>query len=360
MWQRQVLLFGVGGCLLLSGCLTAQYRDAAMQLQASNPHAALEYAAKAVQSDPTDVGAQMALQGLVKAIASDHEARIALMRRDRSYEEAVAECDRVMASAHLVGMLPGVNIILPYDEKERGELAVLAADKHYQLGLSYEAQGKSRDAVDAYSRALAFTAAFKDAEKRIVALRNASTTQLFLSAGEAKEAEYTRQLMNSMASVAMEMRPRFLGICASETNASAKCVVSIEDASITDSGWVGTSLNNDTPESSWTDKKGVTHVTPAMHVRGMLYSRSVVCTASANFRVTSERVTEAQPSGTASARAGDKKDYAVWQGDGQLLPPGVQNLPQTPPALASPASLKADCVRTMARNLGQQLFLAYK
>lgn len=360
MKQNLVLFVGLWGVLLLCSCQTAQYRDAALKLQPSNPHAALEYAAKAVQLDPTDVSAQIALQGLVKAIAADHEERIALMRREHSYEEAVAECDRMMASAHFVSMLPGANMVLPYDAKERGELAGLAADKHYQLGLAYEAQGKSRDAVDAYSRTLAFTAAYKDAEKRVVNLRHANTTQLFLAADASREQDCARQLANSLTSVAMEMRPRFLVICPDETNATAKCIVTIEDASITDSDWVGTSLNKDTDASSWTDNKGVVHVIPAMHVRGMLFSRSVTCTAAANFRVASVRATEAQPSGTANARAGDQKEYAVWQGDWQLLPSGVQNLPQTPPGLASPAALKAECVRSLARTLGGQLFLAYK
>ena len=144
--------------MLLSGCASTQYKKAATQIQTANPHAALEYVALAIQQKPDDKEMRSMLDDLIKTISRDHERRIELMRREKAYEEAVAECDRVIASAQLVSSLPGGNTVLYYEERERAELASLAAEKNYDLAAEYESQQQSREAVDAYCRALGFRA----------------------------------------------------------------------------------------------------------------------------------------------------------------------------------------------------------
>lgn len=355
-----VVLFAVS--MFMSGCASTQYKKAATQIQTANPHAALEYVALAIQQKPDDPELRRMLEGLIKTISRDHETRIELMRREKTYEEAVAECDRVIASAQLVSSLPGGNTVLYYDESERADLASLAAEKNYSLAAEYESQQQSRQAVDAYCRALGFRANYKDAEKRRIDLLESSTTKLFVTSDVSTEPEAVQHLLAALGPAALESRPRFLKIVHDETNATSKCIVSIEPATIDDTGWVGTSLKRDTEAFQITDKKtGETKYYPAKHVNGTLYTRSLVCRMSASFSVTPLRATDPQPAGTASAQAQDQKQYAAGlSGDAELLPRGVASLPREQPALRDPSVLKTECVRALAKQLGEQLFMAYK
>ncbi len=351
----------LGLSMFISGCAATQYRDAATKIQTANPHAALEYVALAIQQKPDDPETRRMLDGLIKTISRDHEARIELMRREQSYDEAVVECDRVIASAHLVSSLPGGNAVLFHEERERAELAELAAGKSYQLALDYEAQNRPREAVDAYCQALGFRAAYKDAEQRRMSVMDSTTTKLFVTSAASRDEEASQQLLAAITPAALASRPRFLKVIRDETNATSKCTVCIESVTMDDSEWVGTSLKKDTEAFEVTNQKtGKVTYYPARHVDGMLYTRTLVCTVSGNFSVTPIRATDPQPAGTASVQATDSRQYAVWQGDKELLPSGVATLPQQPPELRSASILKIDCVRRLAANLGEQLFLAYK
>ena len=357
-----ILSVSVGLSILLSGCVATQFRNAATQIQTANPHAALEYLALAIQEKPDDPETRRMLDGLIKTISRDHESRIELMRREKEFEGAVAECDRVIASAHLVSSLPGGNTVLFYEERERAELAELAADKNYHLALDYEAQKQPREAVEAYCRVVGFRAAYKDTEKRRMDILDSTTTKLFVTVDETKEGDAAKHLLSALGPAALASRPRFLKLVQDETNASSKCNISIESATLDDSGWIGKSLKRDTEAFQVTDKKtGQTKYYPARHVDGTLYTRTLTCSMSANFAVTPIRATDPQPTGTASAQAQDQKQYAAGlQGDAELLPQGVAGLPREQPAMRDPSTLKTDCVRHIARQLGEQLFMAYK
>jgi hypothetical protein len=348
--------------MLVSGCASTQYKKAATQIQTANPHAALEYVALAIQQKPDDKEMRSMLDDLIKTISRDHERRIELMRREKAYEEAVAECDRVIASAQLVSSLPGGNTVLYHEERERAELASLAAEKNYDLAAEYESQQQSREAVDAYCRALGFRANYKDAEKRRMDLVESSTTKLFIKSESPEDADSLKHLMSALGPAALASRPRFLKLVRDETNATSICTVSIEPATVDDTGWVGKSLRRDTEAYQVTDKKtGETKNYPARHVDGTLYTRTITCTASASFSVTPIRATDPQPAGNASAQAQDQKQYAAHlSGDAGLLPPGVVNLPRQQPALRDPSALKTECVRALAQKLGEQLFMSYK
>ena len=361
--RKICLLVALSGMsIILSGCATTQYQKAATQIQTANPHAALEYVALLVQQTPNDPETRLMLDGIIKTISRDHESRIELMRRENSYEEAVAECDRVIASAQLVSSLPGGNTVLYYEESERAELASLAAEKNYDLAAEYEAQKQSREAVDAYCRALAFRANYKDAEKRRRDLLESCITKLFVTSDGSSEQDGVKHILAALGPAALASRPRFLKIVQDETNATSICNVSIESATIDDTGWVGTSLKRDTEAFQQTDKKtGEVKYYPARHVDGTLYTRTLVCTMSANFSVTPIRDTDPQPAGTASAQAQDQKQYAAnLRGDADLLPRGVVNLPREQPAIRDPSALKTECSRALAKQLGEQLFMAYK
>lgn len=361
--MKKAGLMGVllGVSILMSGCASTQYRNAATQIQTANPHAALEYLALAIQEKPDDPETRRMLDGLIKTISRDHESRIELMRREKAYEEAVAECDRVIASAHLVSSLPGGNTVLFYEERERAELAQLAAEKHYQLALEYETQKQPREAVDNYCRALAFRLNYKDAEKRRMDLLNSATAKLFMTCAGSKEEDAAKSISVALGPAAMAGRPRFLKITPEETNATSKCMICVESISCEDTGWRATSLDKHMDAWSSTDKKtGKTTYYPARDVRGILYNRSVSCSMTANFSVAPIRATDPSPAGTASEAVTDSKAWANWSGDEGLLPRDVAALPRQEVALASPDVLKTHCVRRIVRSLGEQLFSAYK
>lgn len=360
--KRECLIGALlGMAMFLSGCASTQYRNAAAQIQTANPHAALEYVALAIQDKPDDPETRRMLDGLIKTISRDHESRIELMRREKTYEEAVAECDRVIASAHLVSSLPGGNTVLFYEERERAELAQLAAEKHYQLALEYESQNQPREAADNYCRALAFRLNYKDAEKRRMDILSSATAKLFITCTGSKEEDAAKDISVAIGPAAMAGRPRFLKIAQEETNATSKCTICVESVSYEDSGWLATSLDKHTDAWSSTDKKtGKTTYYPARDVRGILYKRSVSCSMTANFSVAPIRATDPSPAGTASEVVTDSKAWANWQGDQGLLPNGVAALPRQEVALADTKVLKIHCVRRIVTNLGEQLFSAYK
>ena len=361
MGKSLVICFLLGLSIILSGCVSAQYRDAASKVQSVNPNAALEYIALSLQENPNDPKTKILLDELIKTISRDHEQRIELMRREKSYEEAVAECDRVIASSHLVSSLPGGNAVLFHEERERAELAQLAAEKHYQLALEYESQNQPREAIDNYCRALAFRLNFKDAEKRRMDIMSAATANLYVTCDGSKEEEVAKGIVVGIGPAALAGRPRFLKIVQIESNATSKCTVNVESVANADSGWLVTSLNKHMDAWSQTDKKtGETTYYPARDVSGSLYTRSVSCSVSANFAVIPIRATDPGPAGTASESASDSKQWANWSGDGGLLPSGVSSLPRQEVALADPSLLKTLCVRSIVRNLGEQLFESYK
>jgi hypothetical protein len=363
LMKNNVLVLAVcGTALLLSGCASVVYRNAATQIQTTNPHAALEYAALAIQLKPDDPKTRLMLDGLIKAISRDHESRIALMRHEEAYDEAVAECDRVIASSHLVSSLPGGNTVLFHEERERAELAELAAEKNYRMALEYESQKQPRDAVDAYCRALGFRAAYRDAEKRRADVLESSTTKLFVVFEGPKDQEGAQQLLAAVGPTALASRPRFLQLVQAESNATSKCIVRIDSTTIDDTGWVGTSLKRDTEAYQVVDKKtGQVKNYPDRHVDGTLKARTLECTVSATFTVIPIRATDPQPTGTATAQARDSKRYVEGlQGDVGLLPAEIVSLPREPVALRDPDVLKIECVRGLAKQLGEQLFMAYK
>ena len=361
--MKRLLFMGVvlGIGVLMSGCLSTQYRKAASNIQATNPNAALEYVALSLQANPEDAETRLMLDSLIKTISRDHEQRIELMRREKAYEEAVAECDRVIASSHLVSTLPGGNAVLFHEERERAELAQLAAEKNYQLALEYESQNQPREAADSYCRTLAFRLNFKDAEKRRMDILSSATTRLFVTCDGSKEEEAAKDIARGIGPAATAGRPRFLKMESVETNATSKCTVTVESVAHEDTGWQATSLDKHMDAWSSTDKKtGKTTYYPARDVRGMLYNRSVSCSMTANFAVTPIRVTDPSPAGTANEVATDRKSWANWQGDQGLLPNGVAELPRQEVTLADPTVLKTHCVRRITTNLGGQLFSAYK
>jgi len=267
-----------GVAILMSGCMASQYRKAASDIQAANPNAALEYIALSLQANPDDQQTKLMLDDLIKTISRDHEQRIELMRREKAYEEAVAECDRVIASAHLVSSLPGGNAVLFHEERERSELAQLAAEKHYQLALEYESQNQPREAADNYCRTLAFRLNYKDAEKRRMDILSSATAKLFVTCDGSKEEDAAKDIARSVGPAATAGRPRFLKLESVETNATSKCTVVVESVAHEDTGWRETSLNKHIDASSYTDKKtGKTTEYPARDVRGSLYTRTVSC-----------------------------------------------------------------------------------
>lgn len=356
-----VAIILMGFAVLFQGCASMQYRKAAIQVASSNPHAALEYISLSLQKSPSDSETRRLLDDVLKAISREHEACIERLRNDKNYETAVAECDRVIASAYYVRSFPGGNIVLYYEERNRAELSELAAEKNYKLGTEYELQKKNREAATAYCMALGFRATYKDAEKRRDAMMDAAMTRLYIKGVEtSNEREFTQAICLGLGPAALQERPRYLKIVGDETNATTLCSVSVQPVNEQDTGWVSKAGRAD-PTFIVTDQYG-NKKKIQKHATWTVYSREISCRMSGGFstEVKNQVQALAAPGGNASYVAADSGKYAECQGDMDAVPKDIQSLPGDPPVMKDKETLRSECVRGIIGQLGNKLFLAYK
>src|SRR5438309_621428 len=92
---------------LASGCAASKFNDAATQVRPKNPHAAIEYLAQALKADPKNEESLAMLKEIVQNLAEDHATRVKELERSGKFADAVAQCDRLIATKKLVSELPG-------------------------------------------------------------------------------------------------------------------------------------------------------------------------------------------------------------------------------------------------------------
>ena len=72
--------------------------DAAKATRPKNPHAALEYLARILKEDPANQEAINLANEIGKEIAADADAKVRHFEEGKKYAQAVAVCDRVLAT----------------------------------------------------------------------------------------------------------------------------------------------------------------------------------------------------------------------------------------------------------------------
>lgn len=161
---------------LTAGCKTGAYLDAADRVRTRNPHAALEYVALCLAEDPRNEKALDLLDDIALRMGDEHKARIETLTKSGAFDQAVAECDRMIASARLVADLPGSRQV-PVDESERARLAEQAAALLYERGVKLEATDRKAAAI-AFRRTLGFVADYKDSKVRYDTNRGGATHRI--------------------------------------------------------------------------------------------------------------------------------------------------------------------------------------
>lgn len=346
--------------ICLFGCASSKSLEAARQMQPINPHAALEYVALCLQDDPEDSEARELLESIIPAIAYEHENRVASMIQAGAYEDAIVECDRVIASAYLVRTMPGGPYNLYYQENQRAELTGLAAGKAYEEARRYEEEGDYRNAVDSYDRALGFVGNYQDAATRREQLVDSVTSRLFITCSDPGiDPQAARIVTQGIGSTAMSERPRFLRLVQDQESATSICNVVIEDAGFVDSGWTSTRDSKKIMVDKY-NNKGEKIGTMERRAYWTVYRRETSFTLAAGFTVRSERKNEPVPSGRAWHSASSEVGYARWHGEKAGVPADVLEMPSSPTSPKSRAELTGECAGLVSRELGHKLFLAYK
>lgn len=345
--------------LLLAACAGRRNYEAAEALQPVNPHAALEYVALALAEDPADERTQALLKSLIQAIVARHQTAVETLVRSGSYEEALAEYDRVIASAALVRSLPGGPYNLYYRENQRSELTEPAAAGAYADGLKFEREGELRDAVDAYDRALGLVPNYRDARTRRVSLMEKVTFRLHIPPVDpGRDPEAAAVLSAGVGTAASAARPRFLKLVESPENA-AVCRIAIESSSFNDSGWQGSRDSGKVAVPVY-DRKGKQTGTVEKTAHWTVFRRRTSYSLAAGFAVESSDPRAPAPSARASASETAEAAYAVWHGERAAVPAAVLELPSTPSDPATRPELTVRAAARVAAELGHRLFLAYK
>jgi len=346
--------------ICLSGCASSKSLDAARQMQPINPHAALEYVALCLQNDPDDADARDLLDSIIPAIVYEHENRVTSMIQAGAYEDAIVECDRVIASAYLVRTMPGGPFNLYYQENQRAELTGLAAGKAYGEAEKYEADNDFRNAVDAYDRALGFVENYQNAAARREKILDSVTSQLFIICDDSGiDPQAARIITRGIGASAMSQRPRFLKLAKDRDSATAICNVVIEDANFMDSGWSSYRDSREVQVDVY-NQKGKKTGTVERKAYWTVYRRETRFTIAAGFTVKSEVAGEPSPSGRASKSASSEVSYAHWHGEKSGVPSDVLEMSSSSGPPKSRATLTGECAGAVVRELGHKLFLGYK
>ena len=73
-WRANLALLASAAA---AGCAADAYYQAAQDLQVQNPHAALEYVARCLETDPNhQMGRRLVSEKILKMIAMEHEAKV--------------------------------------------------------------------------------------------------------------------------------------------------------------------------------------------------------------------------------------------------------------------------------------------
>ncbi len=248
--RRVLIAAACVGALALGGCAAAKNMDAAKATRPKNPHAALEYLARILKEDPANQEAINLANEIGKEIAADADAKVRHFEEGKKYAQAVAVCDRVLATRSFLKKVPG-NIDIFVNEEERPRLAKLAAQQFYDRadGLAKETPvtvPTAKKAAIAFRRSLGFVPGFRDAQQRYESMRDAAMTRVAF--GRFKCARGTDFLVPRFQSELKEiitgLNPEFLEISGNRNPQTNAVLTGTIEASFNDTGWRGSKKKN--------------------------------------------------------------------------------------------------------------------
>jgi len=353
-----LLAFAAG--LPLGGCAASSYYGAATRLQTQNPHAALEYAGLALQADPEheDTKDLVSLK-LLTLISQEHDTKVKALVAAGSFEDAIADCDRVVASAYLARTLPGHQWQI-FHEDHRSMLAGRAAEKFYARGVELEQQRDIKEAARAYRRSLGFRTNYKDAKARYEACAAAAKSFLYVDPRTDGTADRRAcdVVVSGVPRAARERGLEFLEFVSDPSRATGRCALRL-DETFHDTGWQASSDRAEVIVIQQ-DPKTKQNVEVKKRARWTVHERRTEYRLDASFSVTAIRAGDPQPSGSATREASDQGQYANWSGDPEAVPGWVRDLPSSPVRLKDRSQFALECANELVNELGHQLFLGYK
>ena len=241
--RRVLIATACAGALALGGCAAAKNMDAAKATRPKNPHASLEYLARILKEDPANQEAINLANEIGKEIAADADAKVRHFEEGQKYAQAVAVCDRVLATRAFLKKVPG-NIDIFVNEEERPRLAQLAAQQFYDRADGLTTQTpvtvpSAKKAAIAFRRALGFVPGFKDAQQRYEGMRQAAMTRVAF--GRFKCARGTDFLVprfqGELKEIITGLNPEFLEISGRRNPETNAVLTGTIEASFNDTGW---------------------------------------------------------------------------------------------------------------------------
>lgn len=337
---------------VITGCANP-YLTAARRVQPQNPHAAIEYIILALQEDSEDDDVLEFLDNSIQAISFEHEKKIKSLTKSKAYEDAVAECDRIIVSANIIGMLPGGNYNLYYKDNQRQNLAKLAAEKNYQIGIISHEEGKTKEAVNSFDKALGFVSNYRDINQRRKNILQEATAFLYIDLEDSNiDNELASLLSNSLETNTRKKRPRFIKFVDNKNEANGICSLNII-TDFYDTDWVSKS-----ERKTVSVPQGKRYV----HKRGnwTLYTREQKFEITLELDVKSQKDGLPEPSISATEKAEDLSAYARWSGAKAAVPDYIKELPNDPPNPKDKDLLMREAAKKTVEKLSRELFLIYK
>lgn len=361
---RRRNLWGAGLTLLCAiiqtGCVAGRYVRAARRVRGHNAHAAIEYIALAQERNPNHGGAHDTLIDILQTIPYDHEQTVKRLEAAGSYDQAVAECDRMIATDHLVRSLPGGQYNLYYRPEQRAELARKAAAQWYERAREHQAAGRLREAVTAYDRCLGFRMDFEEAATLRENAMAGARTRLFLATPDPRDHPYwVAGLPRAIGVEATRHRPRFLQITNERARANAVGTLSVDQAEFYDSGWHGREDSRTVVTERIDPQSGKARRT-RHRAHWVVYSRETSYTLTLRFSVEADDPEQPAPAQTFSRNRREHGSYVQWSGSRLAVPPHILYLSRFPAPVMDEASLRRPLIEEATRHFGETLFLAYK
>jgi hypothetical protein len=374
MIQRLGLGLALAFMFMASGCAASKYIDAAQQVRPKNPHAACEYLAQALKADPQNQQAIALLKEIGEKIAEDHASRVAELERAGKFADAVAQCDRVLATRALITGLPG-NVDIFVNADLRSKLRQKAAEKYLAEGKSHKAAGNAKKAAQSFCLAKGFDPGSGEATALYAESKSAATLRVavakFQSAshhGQSISTDLTRRFIDKV----VEKKPQFLALSAEGEGSQAQAtLVGNIGVNFKDSGWIDKKgYNKGRKSRPSVDEKG----NPRLDGQGrqiyeeytvdchwVYHERSTSLGLSLGYQVKLADGTIRWASKDVSNSATDRKAWVSdIRGDRDCLPTDVSGLPRDardPQDFGGLASLIVD---GLVDKLAHELYLQQK
>jgi hypothetical protein len=326
---------------LATGCATAKYMDAAKATRPKNPHAALEYLALVLKNDSANKEAITLADEIGKEIAAQADAKVRDHERGKKYAQAVAVCDRVIATRDFLKKVPG-NIDIFVNEEERPRLAGLAAEDFYGRADKLSSRGtgaSAKKSAIAFRRSLGFVPGFKDAQARYEQQREAAMTHMAF--GKFNCSQGTDFLIpgfkGQLKEIIMDMNPEFLSISGRRDSKTNAILTASIQGGFGDTGWKQRKQKNSVDKSRevGTDEKGnPVYEDYTITATWIVYTRKTNATLNLSYQIRDGKGGQVD-AGSGRMKISDAKQYVSnFGGDTgedeyqDAIPYDVQQLPK--------------------------------